>query len=136
MQTVNQVMLLGTLGRDSETKFTQGGQAVTSFSMATNRNWKDKQSGEWKKETDWHNVTAWGKEKLAEYLVKGSKVFVQGRLQTRSYEDKNGQKKYVTEVVADVISLLGDRQEKQDSRGNEGYDTYQGGSFSDGDTPF
>jgi single-strand DNA-binding protein len=106
-RSVNKVILLGNLGRDAETKFTPGGAAVTRFSVATSRRWKDKDSGEWKEETDWSNVVLWRSENLANYLTKGKQVYVEGRLQTRSYEDKDGKKVYATEVVADDVILLG-----------------------------
>lgn len=112
-RSVNKVILLGRLGKDAETKFTTGGTAVTKFPLATSRRWKDKQTGEWKEETDWHNIVAWQQENVANYLTKGKQIYVEGRLQTRSYEDKDGQKKYFTEVVADDIVLVG-------SRGDEG----------------
>jgi single-strand DNA-binding protein len=104
-RSVNKVILLGHLGRDAETKFTPGGAAVTRFSVATNRRWKDQQSGEWKEETDWANVVLWRSENLATYLTKGKQVYVEGRLQTRSYEDKDGKKVYSTEVIADDVIL-------------------------------
>jgi single-strand DNA-binding protein len=106
-RSVNKVILIGHLGRDAETKFTPGGAAVTRFSVATNRRWKDKDSGEWKEETDWSNIVLWRSENLANYLTKGKQVYVEGRLQTRSYEDKDGKKVYATEVVADDVILLG-----------------------------
>jgi single-strand DNA-binding protein len=106
-RSVNKVILVGHLGRDAETKFTPGGAAVTRFSVATNRRWKDQASGEWKEETDWSNVVLWRAENLANYLTKGKQVYVEGRLQTRSYEDKDGKKVYATEVVADDVILLG-----------------------------
>jgi single-strand DNA-binding protein len=105
-RSVNKVLLVGRLGRDAETKFTGSGTAVSTFSVATDRRWKDKQSGEWKSETDWHNIVLWQHENLAEYLKKGTQVYVEGRLQTRNYE-KDGRKVYVTEVVADDVILLG-----------------------------
>jgi len=105
-RSVNKVILIGHLGRDAETKFTPGGAAVTKFSVATNRRWKDKDSGEWKEETDWSNVTLWRSENLANYLTKGKQVYVEGRLQTRSYEDKDGKKVYATDVVAEDVILL------------------------------
>ena len=110
-RSVNKVILVGHLGRDAETKFTPSGVSVTRFSVATSRRWKDQQSGEWKEETDWHNVSLWRAENLSQYLTKGKQVYVEGRLQTRSYEDKDGQKKYSTEVVADDVLLLGGRGE-------------------------
>ena len=112
-RSVNKVILLGRLGKDAETKFTTGGVAVTKFPMATSRRWKDQQTGEWKEETDWHNIVVWRQENVANYLTKGKQIYIEGRLQTRSYEDKEGQKKYFTEVVADDVILLG-------SRGDEG----------------
>ena len=111
-RSVNKVILLGHLGKDAETKFTPSGVARTSFTLATNRRWKDQQSGEWKEETDWHNCIIWRSENVATYLQKGKQVYVEGRLQTRSYE-QDGQKKYFTEVVCDDLILLS-------SRGGEG----------------
>ena len=108
-RSVNKVILIGHLGRDAETKFTPSGVAVTKFSVATNRRWKDQQTGEWKEETDWANVVLWRQENLANYLTKGKQVFVEGRLQTRSYDDKDGKKQYMTEVVAEDVILLGGR---------------------------
>ncbi len=108
-RSVNKVILIGNLGRDAETKFTPNGTARTTFSIATSRRWKDQQTGEWKEETDWHNVVLWRQENLANYLLKGKQVFVEGRLQTRNYEDKDGRKVYVTEVVAEDVILLGGR---------------------------
>lgn len=110
-RSVNKVILLGHLGRDAETRFTPSGVAVSRFSIATNRRVKDSQTGEWKDETDWHNITLWRQENLANYLTKGKQVYIEGRLQTRSYDDKEGQKKYMTEVVVDDIILLGGRGE-------------------------
>ena len=108
-RSVNKVILVGNLGKDAETKFTPGGIAVTKFSIATGRRWKDQQSGEWKEETDWHNVVLWRAENLANYLLKGKQVYLEGRLQTRSYEDKDGKKQWFTEVVAEDVILLGGR---------------------------
>jgi len=108
-RSVNKVILVGHLGKDAETRFTPSGVAVTSFSVATNRRWKDQQTGEWKEETDWAKVVLWRQENLANYLTKGKQVYVEGRLQTRSYDDKDGKKQYMTEVVADDVILLGGR---------------------------
>jgi single-strand DNA-binding protein len=108
-RSVNKVILVGNLGRDAETKFTPSGTAVTRFSVATTRSWKDQQSGEWKEETNWTNVTLWRQEGVANYLTKGRQVYVEGRLQTRSYEDKDGKKVYATDVIADDVILLGGR---------------------------
>ncbi len=106
-RSVNKVLLLGHLGRDAETKFTPSGTAVSNFTLATNRRWKDQQTGEWKEETDWHRCVLWRSENVSNYLLKGKQVYIEGRLQTRSYDDKDGQKRYVTEVVCDDLILLG-----------------------------
>src|SRR5512138_2843111 len=106
-RSVNKVILLGHLGKDAETKFTPSGTAVSNFTLATNRRWKDQQTGEWKEETDWHRCVLWRSENVSNYLLKGKQVYVEGRLQTRSYDDKDGQKRYVTEVVCDDLILLG-----------------------------
>jgi single-strand DNA-binding protein len=105
--SLNKAMIIGNLGRDPEMRYTQGGQAVTQFTVAVNRNYKDA-SGEWKEETEWFRVVAWGPlaERTAENLRKGRKVYVEGRLQTRNWEDKEGQKRYTTELIANDIKAL------------------------------
>ena len=110
MGSVNKVILVGNLGRDAELRYTPGGAAVATLNLATTEMWNDKQ-GQRQEKTEWHRVVLWGKqaESLQEYLTKGKQVYVEGRLQTRSYDDKDGQKKYVTEVVADDVILLGGR---------------------------
>ena len=119
-RSVNKVILVGHLGKDAETKFTPGGASVTKFSVATSRRWKDQQSGEWKEETDWSNVTLWRAENLSPYLTKGKQVYVEGRLHTRSYDDKDGKKVYATDVVADDVILLGGRGEGGGGAGSGG----------------
>ena len=111
-KSVNKVILLGHLGKDAETKFTPSGTSVTNFTLATNRRIKDQQSGEWRDETDWHRVVLWQSENIANYLLKGKQVYLEGRLQTRMWEDKEGKKNYTTEVVCganDVILLASGR---------------------------
>jgi single-strand DNA-binding protein len=108
-RSVNKVTLLGHLGKDAETKFTPSGVSRSTFTIATNRRWKDQQSGEWKEETVWHNCVIWRSENVANYLQKGKQVYVEGRLQTRSWDDKDGVKKYMTEIVVDDLILLGGR---------------------------
>jgi single-strand DNA-binding protein len=113
-KSVNKVILVGNLGKDPEVKFTPQGTAVAKITVATSNSYKDKQSGEWKETTEWHNVVLWQRtaEIAGEYLKKGSKVYIEGRLQTRSWDDKtSGQKKYMTEVVANELVLLGGRGE-------------------------
>src|ERR1035438_4367214 len=111
-RSVNKVILVGRLGKDAETKFTPGGLSVTKFSIATSFNKKDPQSGEWKEETNWSNVTLWKGENIAQYLLKGTQVYVEGRLQTRSFDDKDGKKQYFTDVVVEArdVVLLGSGQ--------------------------
>jgi single-strand DNA-binding protein len=108
-RSVNKVILLGHLGKDAETKFTPSGVSRSNFTVATNRRWKDQQSGEWKEITDWHNVVLWRSENLANYLLKGKQVYVEGRIENRSWEDKEGQKRYITEIIAEELILLGGR---------------------------
>ena len=108
-RSVNKVILMGNLGKDAETKFTPSGTAVSNFTLATNRRWKDQQSGEWKEETEWHRCVLWRSENRANYLTKGTPVYIEGRLQTRSWEDKDGQKRYTTEVVCEDLILLSSR---------------------------
>ncbi len=113
MKSVNKVILLGHLGKDPEVKYTPQGTPVARFSLATNERFKDK-SGQWQDRTEWHNVVVWQRlaEIAGEYLKKGGKVYIEGRLQTRSWDDKTtGQKKYMTEIVASDMVLLGGRPE-------------------------
>ena len=110
MASVNKVILVGNLGRDPELRYTQQGQAVANFTLATNENWTSK-SGEREERTEWHRVVAWGRtaELCAEYLAKGRTVYVEGRLQTREWEDREGQKRRTTEIVAQTVQFLGGR---------------------------
>ncbi len=110
-RSVNKAILLGHLGRDAETQFTPSGVARTRFSVATNRRYKDSQTGEWKEETDWTSVVLWRQENVAQYLTKGRQVYIEGRISTRSYDDKEGRKVWTTEVVVDELILLGGRGE-------------------------
>src|SRR5258708_26060615 len=105
-RSVNKVILIGRLCKDAETRFTPAGVAVTSFSVATSRRWKDQQTGEWKEETDWARVVLWRQENLANYLTKGKQIYVEGRLRQHSFDDKDGKKQYRTDVVADARILL------------------------------
>jgi single-strand DNA-binding protein len=109
-RSVNKVILIGRLGKDAESKFTPNGTSVATFSIATSWRQKDQATGEWKDQTDWHNITLWRSENVVPYLVKGTQVYVEGRLHTRSYE-KDGKKQYFTEVIAEELILLGGRRE-------------------------
>lgn len=108
MAAVNMVLLIGNLGKDPEVRYTQGGQAVANFSLATNEAWTDKE-GKKQERTEWHRIVVWGKaaEACGEYLKKGSQVFVAGRLQTREWEDKEKRKQFSTEIVANEVKFLG-----------------------------
>ncbi|HEV2219456.1 MAG TPA: single-stranded DNA-binding protein [Casimicrobiaceae bacterium] len=112
MASVNKVILLGNLGRDPETRYTTDGGAVTNLSIATSEQWKDK-SGEKQERTEWHRVVLFGRtaEIAGEYLKKGRSVYIEGRLQTRKYTDKDGVEKYSTEIVADRMQLIGGARE-------------------------
>jgi single-strand DNA-binding protein len=118
-RSVNKVILIGRLGKDAESKFTPSGTSVATFSIATSWRQKDQQTGEWKEHTDWHNIVLWRAENVAPYLTKGTQVFVEGRLQTRNYENKEGRKVYVTEVVAEELILLGGRQGGESGGGDQ-----------------
>ena len=111
MASVNKVILVGNLGRDPEVRYTTGGTAVANFTMATTDRWADPQSGERKERTEWHRVVVWGKqaEIAGEYLRKGRQVYVEGSLQTREWTDREGQKRYTTEVKAQRFQMLGGR---------------------------
>ena len=111
MASVNKVIILGNLGRDPETRYTTGGDAVTNLNIATSEQWKDK-SGEKQERTEWHRVVLFGRqaEIAGEYLKKGRSVYIEGRLQTRKYTDKDGVEKYSTEIVADRMQLIGGRE--------------------------
>jgi single-strand DNA-binding protein len=112
-KSVNKVILVGNLGKDPEIKYTPNGVPVAKFSLATNERYKDK-AGEWHDRTEWHNIVVWQRlaEIVGEYVKKGSKIYIEGRLQTSSWEDKqSGEKKYRTEIIANDLVLLGGRGE-------------------------
>ena len=115
MPSMNKVLLLGNLGRDPELRHTTTGKRVVNFSMATSRHWKNQESGEIKEATDWHRVVVWGFqiEFLAEHLKKGSQVHVEGRLHTRSWNGRDGAKRYTTEVIASRVLMLGRRADRK-----------------------
>jgi len=108
MGSVNKVILVGNLGRDAELRYTPGGAAVATLNLATTEVWNDK-GGQRQEKTEWHRIVLWGKqaESLQEYLTKGKQIYVEGRLQTRQWDDKDGNKRYTTEIKADRITLLG-----------------------------
>jgi single-strand DNA-binding protein len=112
MASVNKVILIGNLGRDPELRYTQGGQAVANFTLATTERFSGRDGGERQERTEWHRITAWGRtaELCAQYLSKGRSVYIEGRLQTREWEDKEGQKRRTTEIVALSVQFLGGRE--------------------------
>ncbi len=137
---LNKVMLLGNLGQNPELRYTQSGQPVLNLRLATNERFKNR-DGEWQDRTEWHSITVWGKrgEGLNKFLTKGSQLFVEGRLQTRSWDDRQGQKRYTTEVVAHNVLVVGrrggggmddDRPPPPDDRDMGGYG---GGGGGEGD---
>jgi single-strand DNA-binding protein len=108
---INKVIIVGNLGNDPDTRYMPSGSAVTNLSVATNESWKDKQTGEQKDRTEWHKVARFGRlaEIAAEYLRKGSQVYIEGKLRTRKWQDKDGQDRFTTEIVADEMQMLGGR---------------------------
>lgn len=132
MSTVNKVILLGHLGKDPESKSLPSGQKMCSFSIATSEQWKD-QSGQKQERTDWHNIVVWAKlaELCETYLQKGSEVYLEGKLSTRSWDDKDGKKQYRTEVTANEVKFISGNR-KKDSGGS----AQNGGAPPDDDIPF
>ena len=108
---INKVIIVGNVGGDPETRYMPSGSAVTNLTIATNESWKDKQSGEQKERTEWHRVAMFNRlaEIAAEYLRKGSQVYIEGKLRTRKWQDKSGQDRYTTEIIADEMQMLGGR---------------------------
>jgi len=133
MAGVNKAILIGNLGRDPELKYTQSGQAVVNFSIATSENWTDK-SGEKQERTEWHRIVAWGKtgELCAQYLSKGRTVYVEGRIQTREWEDREGQKRTTTEINAQTVTFIGGRGDSGGAAGGGGSAAGGGGGTAGG----
>jgi single-strand DNA-binding protein len=144
-KSVNKVILVGNLGKDPEVKYTPNGTPVAKFSLATNEKFKSR-SGEWQERTEWHNIVAWQRlaEIVGEYVKKGSKLYIEGKLQTSSWEDRqSGQMKYRTEICARELVLLGPRENGNDDRppahheGEEDEPVHAGrGEITDEDIPF
>ncbi|MCX6827063.1 MAG: single-stranded DNA-binding protein [candidate division Zixibacteria bacterium] len=112
MAAINKVILIGNLGKDPELRYTPAGQPVASFSLATSEKWKDK-NGVVQDRTEWHNIVVWGRqaEIAKEYLSKGKQVYIEGRIQTRSWDDKDGNKRYMTEIITQRMQFLGSREQ-------------------------
>ncbi len=122
MAGINKAILVGRLGGDPEVRYTPSGVAVANFNIATSEEWKDKDTGEKKERTEWHRIVAWSKlgEICGEYLSKGRQVYIEGRIQTRSWEDRDGNKRYTTEIVASDVQFLGGRDAGPGDRATSG----------------
>ena len=138
--SVNKVILVGRLGKDVDLRFTKSGTAVASFSLATDERYKDR-DGNQQSRTEWHNIVAWRQlaEICGKFLHKGKQVYIEGKIQTRSYDDRDGNKRYITEIVADQMQMLGGREDGQQSQQHGGYggnqqptDKYGGFNEDDG----
>jgi single-strand DNA-binding protein len=142
MASLNKVILIGNLGKDPEVRYTGSGQAVASFPLATSERFKNK-SGDWEERTEWHSIVLWGKqaETAKEYLAKGKTVYIEGRLQTRKWQDKDGRDRYTTEVVGDRMQFVGPKGDgggRQGGRGDEPTAVYDDPAAfnADDDIPF
>lgn len=143
MAGINKAIIIGNLGADPELRYTQSGQAVGNFRIATNEKWKDK-DGDMQERTEWHRIVVWGKtaENCEKYLAKGRQVYVEGRLQTNEWEDKDGNKRYTTEIVAQTVQFLsggdggGQRGDRGGSSSSSDPETHFDQSFNDDDIPF
>lgn len=148
---INKVILVGNLGRDPEVKYTANGAAITNITVATSESWNDRQTGERQEKTEWHRVVFFRRlaEIAGEYLRKGSQVYIEGKLQTRKWQDQNGQDRYTTEIVANEMQMLGSRGSEAGSRPPQGSgfrsspeaepktaDAQGGNDFTDDDIPF
>ena len=134
MASVNKVILIGNLGRDPEVRYTPSGSAVCNVTLATTRNWKSKESGEKVEETEWHRVVFYDRlaEIAGEYLKKGRSIYVEGRLKTRKWTDKDGAEKYTTEIIAQEMNMLGSRE---GMGGGSGGSEDDGGGYSERSAP-
>lgn len=129
MASVNKVIIIGNVGRDPETRYSPNGGAICNLSIATTRNWKDKASGEKREETEWHRVVFYDRlaEIVGEYVKKGRPIYVEGRLKTRKWQDKDGIEKYTTEIIAEEMQLLGSREGGGSGGGYGGGEQESGG---------
>ncbi len=129
MASVNKAIIVGNLGRDPEVRYTQSGQAVASFTVATTETWTGRESDR-QERTDWHNIVVWGKqaETCGQYLSKGRQVYIEGSIRPRSYEDRDGNKRYITEIVAQRVQFLGGGG---GARSGQSFDAEPGGGFDD-----
>lgn len=137
MAGVNKVILIGNLGKDPEVRYLEGGTAVAKFTLATSENYKDKTTGERKTLTEWHNIVVWrGLAEVAEkYLKKGSQIFIEGKLRSRQWQDKDGVNRYTTEIVADTMQMIGKRDDNTGNTQNPSPDIETNNTIED-DLPF
>jgi single-strand DNA-binding protein len=148
MASVNKVILVGNLGKDPEVRFTPSGRAVAKFSIATTESWMDQESSR-QERTEWHNIVVWGKqaESCGQYLAKGRQVFIEGAIRSRSYDDKEGNKRYITEIIAQRVQFLGSSSGGSgrgiSAEGGGGgaaaggnFDEFGGGQIPEDDVPF
>lgn len=137
---INKVTLIGNLGADPEIRFSANGTAVANFRMATTESWMNRETGNREQKTEWHRIVVWGKqaETCKEYLAKGRQVYIEGRIQTRQWEDREGVTRYTTEIVAQNVRFLGGRGEARDSdpAGGQQPADQGGGDFYENDIPF
>ena len=121
MANLNKVMIIGNAGRDAELRYMASGRPQAQFTVAVNHRWRNQQSNDWEEQTEWFNVVVWGDmaERISQYITKGKQVYVEGRLQTRSWDDNEGQKHYRTEVIANTVQLLDRREGGQGNGGDE-----------------
>ena len=131
MASLNKVLLIGNTGKDPEVRYTTSGTAVASFSLATSERFKNK-NGEWEERTEWHNIILWGRlaEIAGEYLAKGKTVYIEGRIQTRKWQDRDGKDRFTTEIVGEKMQML---SRKDGSNHEETGQTHEGPGFSEGD---
>lgn len=137
---INKAIIVGTVGRDPEIRHTASGSAICNISVATSEKWKDKQTGEQKENTEWHRVAMFGRlaEITGEYVKKGSQVYIEGRIQTRKWQDKDGQDRYTTEIIANEMQMLGGRGDSSGAPQRQAAAGGQSGGFDDldDDIPF
>jgi len=132
---VNKAILIGSLGKDPEIKYTSGGKAIANISIATSESWRDKESGEQQERTEWHRVVAFGRlaEIMGEYLRKGSQVYIEGKIQTQKWQDKDGNDRYTTEIVANEMQMLGGKNDSQKENSNVAKEVKQSTDHPDTD---
>ena len=152
MRGVNKVIVVGNLGKDVEMKYTASGAAIANLTVATSESWNDKQTGEKVEKTEWHRIVAFQRlaEIMGEYLIKGSQVYIEGKLQTRKWQDQDGKDRYTTEIVASEMQMLGGKDQREPKPQQSGFREPQGGNseqqraaegqgksgFEDSDFPF